>query len=46
MQQGGKFTMWLVTPNKWQKIKNDFYKSSEMTAIMLEKSIAPSLFLK
>lgn len=47
MQQGGKFTMWLVTPNKWQKKKkNDFYKSSEMTAIMLEKSIAPSLFLK
>lgn len=29
-----------------KKIKNDFYKSSEMTAIMLEKSIAPSLFLK
>lgn len=28
------------------KKKKDFYQSSEMTAIMLEKSIAPSLFLK
>lgn len=47
MQQGGQ--VYNVVSNSQQmtkKKKIDFYQLSEMTAIMLEKSIAPSLFLK
>lgn len=44
MQQGGQVYNVVSNSQQMTKKKKDFYQLSEMTAIMLEKSIAPSLF--